>query len=171
MFYPDHALVFSYMYRHAHTHWYPCTDGFSYMAAWGCSIGFKNSHNICKALWLIILALQRNHAIRAWAMAEHEPYGKERDDEASALLMKEHTQTHSFSKIRLYYLYTNILGPYIHSLTHNSSLKRSLKTTTWILHSGSILVFVTFHLISEMNLVSGSHCLNYLISRRLWYEK
>lgn len=60
---------------HSHTHWRPCTDGFSYTTAWGCSIGFKNTHNICKALWLIILVLQCNHAIWAWAIAEHEPYG------------------------------------------------------------------------------------------------
>lgn len=57
-----------------HTH-SPCTDGCSYMAAWGCSIGFKNTRNICKVLWLIILVLQCNHAIWAWVMGEHEPYG------------------------------------------------------------------------------------------------
>lgn len=73
---------------HTHTNWHSCTDGFSYMDAWGCSIGFKNTHTICKALWLIILVLQCNHAIWAWAMAEHELYGKEGDDEASKILMK-----------------------------------------------------------------------------------
>lgn len=70
------------------THWHPYADGFSYMAAWGRSIGFKNTHNICKALWLIILVLQCNHAIWAWAVPEHEPYGKGGDDEASMILMK-----------------------------------------------------------------------------------
>ncbi len=102
------------LHIHTHTHWRPCTDGFSYMAAWGCSIGFKNTHNICKALRLIILVLQCNHAIWAWAMAEHEPYGKERDDEASTILMSpmamythEHTLTHWFRKIQFYYLCTS----------------------------------------------------------------
>lgn len=95
---------------HTYTHWHPRTDGFSYMAAWGCSIGFKNTHNICKALWLIILVLQCNHAIWAWAMAEHEPYGKQGDDEASTSLMKAwgpwlHTHTHTAQDIN----FTHIL--------------------------------------------------------------
>lgn len=52
--------------------------GFHIWLPGGCSIGFRNTHNICKALWLIILVLQCNHAIWAWVMAKHEPYGKEK---------------------------------------------------------------------------------------------
>lgn len=45
--------------------------------------------NICEVLWLIILVLHRNHAIRAWAMAEHEPYGgKEETMRPLKFLMK-----------------------------------------------------------------------------------
>lgn len=117
MFHSDHASVSSYTYEH--THWHPCADGFSYMDAWGCSIGFKNTHNICKALQLIILVLQCNHAIWAWTMAEHEPSGKGGDDEASTILMKPwgpwlHTYTHrntpqhiNFTQSCLSYLHTS----------------------------------------------------------------
>ena len=140
-------MVFSYMYRHArhthtHTHtlWHPCTDGLSYIAAWGCSIGFKNTHNICKALRLIILVLQCNHAIWAWALAEHEPYGKG-DDEALSILMKawgpllnthiKHTpQDVNFTHIFLLFLVCNEGHNCVHSFNSQVMLQNPPQLNT-----------------------------------------
>lgn len=83
-----------FSHTHAPTYMKPThTDGLSHTAAWGCRIGFKNTHNICKTLRLIILVLRRNHAIWAWAMAQPEPYGKGKADDASAVLMKVFSPT------------------------------------------------------------------------------
>lgn len=112
--YLEFSATHTRTHTNTHTRWYVRTDGFSSTDAWGRRIGFKNTRNICKALWLIILVLRSNHAIWAWATAEHEPYGKGGDEEASTILIKPwgpwiHAHTHTHLSLSYFIIYIRLL--------------------------------------------------------------